>query len=97
MVGLQGRYEEAAEILVQLLADRRQVLGGTHPDTLKTYHCLAQVTAGQGRYQEAERLYRHAVTALQQILGDSHPDTVSARRDLAQLTQRPSEAARTLP
>jgi hypothetical protein len=42
----------------QTLAIRKRVLGGEHPDTLRTMNNLALVLGRQGKYADAEIMYR---------------------------------------
>jgi hypothetical protein len=51
----QGKHEEAEEILHDVLAARRRVLGSAHPDTLSTVNCLESVHAKQTKPREPVR------------------------------------------
>jgi len=68
-----------------VLADRRQVLGDDHPDTLTSRAVLAWLAARQRRPAEAEELYRQLLADRSRVLGAGHPDTGTTRNELAQL------------
>ena len=53
-----GKYEEAAQMLRELLEVQRRVLGAEHPRTLRTTHSLANSLYGQGVYEEAAQIGR---------------------------------------
>jgi serine/threonine protein kinase len=57
------------------LEKRQQVLGGDHPDTLRSMRQLAVVFKEQGRHAEAESLLRQTLEKQQRVLGPEHPDT----------------------
>ena len=53
-----GRPDEAEELFLECLDKRLAVLGEEHPDTLTSFHDLAELYARQGRWEEAEPLAR---------------------------------------
>ena len=79
---------------MQVLADRRRVLGEDHPDTLASRATLAWLAGLQGRRGEAELLYRQVLAARRRVLGGDHPDTVATGRDLARVIADQGDAAR---
>ncbi|KAL4911981.1 hypothetical protein BDW62DRAFT_215383 [Aspergillus aurantiobrunneus] len=72
-----GRYNEAAKLLVQVIKTRKQVLGPEHPSTLTSMNNLASTYRNQGRWKEAEEL----------VLGPEHPDTLASMNNLASTYQ----------
>jgi tetratricopeptide (TPR) repeat protein len=86
LVGRQGRYTEAIDIVNDVLGGRRNVLGADHPDTLAARETLAWLTGLRGKHPEAEELCRE-VLAGRRVLGDDHPDTLTTRGTLAWLTE----------
>jgi CRP-like cAMP-binding protein len=86
LIGRQGRYSEAIDILNGVLGGRRNVLGDDHPDTLTSRATLAWLAARQGRRAEAEALYRQVTADRTRVLGVNHPDTAAVRAELAHLT-----------
>ncbi|MFG3135068.1 FxSxx-COOH system tetratricopeptide repeat protein [Streptomyces sp. NPDC048211] len=81
--GQAGQRVRAVPLFEAVLAQCEQVLGDTHPDTLKNRNNLANA------YQDVRDLGRavplHEVTLAQseQVLGDTHPDTLMRRNNLA--------------
>jgi CRP-like cAMP-binding protein/tetratricopeptide (TPR) repeat protein len=84
----RGRIGEAEMLYRDLLADRRQVQGDDHHDTLATRHDLAAAIGLQGRYGEAEQLYRRLLHDDYRLLGPDHRHTLAARHNLARMTGR---------
>ncbi|KAJ7866885.1 P-loop containing nucleoside triphosphate hydrolase protein [Mycena leptocephala] len=81
-----GRYEEAKELDLAVLEQRKQVLGDDHPDTLLAMGNLASTYQHLGKFHKAAEL---EVVLLEkqkqrkQVLGDDHPDTLRAMGTLA--------------
>ena len=67
----------------QVLTDREQILGDTHPDTLTSRNNLATAYWAAGRLDEAIALHERTLTDCEQTLGDTHPDTLTSRNNLA--------------
>jgi CRP-like cAMP-binding protein/tetratricopeptide (TPR) repeat protein len=84
----RGSIGEAEMIYRDLLADRRRVLGDTHPDTLATRHDLAAAIGLQGRFGQAEQLYRELLDDDYRLLGPDHRHTLAARHNLARMIGR---------
>jgi hypothetical protein len=53
---LEGRWEEAEQLEVQVMETRKTKLGEDHPDTLSSMANLASTYSKQGRWEEAEQL-----------------------------------------
>ena len=79
----QAKHAEAEEMLREVLAVRKQVLGAEHPDTLAAAGNLAISVSGQGKQAEAEEMEREVLPVLKQVLGAEHPDTLAAAHNLA--------------
>ena len=75
----------ARSILIaeRLVADREQVLGPDHPDTLGARHGLALAYRDAGRTAEAIALLERTLADRERVLGADHPDTLGARHGLA--------------
>ncbi len=69
--------------LDRALEIRTRLLGADHPDTLKTRHELALVTALESRVDDAIVMMKEVVATSRRVLGDDHPDTMEAIHDLA--------------
>jgi tetratricopeptide (TPR) repeat protein len=70
----QGKYDQAAALLQEVVQARTAQLGVGHPGTLLSKNDLATVYRAQGKYDKAEPLLREAADgAKQQTGGDSPP------------------------
>jgi len=78
-----NRSKEAIPLYQSTLADREEVLGQTHPDTLKSRHNLACAYRASGRLEEANTLHQRTLADAEQVLGPDHPDTLTFRNDFA--------------
>jgi tetratricopeptide (TPR) repeat protein len=56
-----GLFDDAEPLLRNALAERRRLLGPTHPDVASSMNDLAQLLAERGSLPEAEKLYRDAL------------------------------------
>jgi Tetratricopeptide repeat len=81
-----GGHAEAEAIYRNVLENQRRVLGGEHPDALRTSQQLAWVIGEQGRFDEAEPRLRETSTAQMETLGIDHTDTQNTLHDLAWAT-----------
>jgi serine/threonine protein kinase/tetratricopeptide (TPR) repeat protein len=73
-----GLYDAAKPLLERALETRRRVLGGEHPDTLRSVSHLGNLLKDQGKRSEALLHYREALDTSRRVLGDDHADTLSA-------------------
>ncbi|KAL2865008.1 putative kinesin light chain [Aspergillus lucknowensis] len=73
-----GRYNEAENILVQVLETRKQVLGPERPQTLTSMNNLAHTWKSLGKVQEALSLMDECAKLSNKVLGADHPDTKSS-------------------
>ncbi|KAH6633755.1 kinesin light chain [Boeremia exigua] len=78
-----GRFDQARELVAQVMQIRKQLLGNDHPDTLRSMHWLALMNSNVGRWQEAEELEVQVMQTWKRILGDEHPDTLLSMANLA--------------
>jgi eukaryotic-like serine/threonine-protein kinase len=70
------------------LEKRQHVLGGEHPDTLRSMRQLAVVFKEQGRHVEAEVLLRQTLLKQQRVLGPDHLETLATVGHLGSLLVR---------
>ncbi|MCJ1263724.1 hypothetical protein MMC22_003594 [Lobaria immixta] len=70
------------ETMRRCLTLHEQVLGSSHPGTLRSMDCLAWAWYLQERYDEAESLARETLTGREQTLGSNHPDTLESMNSL---------------
>jgi tetratricopeptide (TPR) repeat protein len=78
----QGKYTEAEELYIKVLAARRRQLGDDHPDTLNSINNLGGLHTQQGKYAEAEELLTEALAAYRTQLGDDHENTLNTEGNL---------------
>ena len=82
-----GRTKEAISCHRRTLADRTDVLGPSHLDTIAARHNLATAYHAAGKMATAVQLYGAACTESEQILGPHHPVTLARHADLASAYQ----------
>ena len=80
----QEKYAEAEEMLREVLAVQKRVLGGEHPDTLAAGGFLAECLVDQEKHAEAEEIQREVLAVQKRVLGDEHPDTLAAAGNVAE-------------
>ena len=78
-----GRRDQAIALYERTLADREQVRGDTHPDTLTARNNLAVRLPGAGRLDQAIPLYERTFADSEQVLGDDPPGHPLSRNNLA--------------
>jgi hypothetical protein len=74
---LEGRWEEAEQLFVQVMETRKTKLGADHPSTLTSMANLAFTWESTGQHTKAIDLLRTCVVKQQRALGPAHPHTVS--------------------
>ncbi|KAJ7931934.1 P-loop containing nucleoside triphosphate hydrolase protein, partial [Mycena leptocephala] len=77
-----GRYEEAKELDLTVLEQRKHFQGDDHPDTLRAMGNLASTYHTSGKFHKAEELEFLVLEKRRQVLGDDHPDTLLAMGNL---------------
>ncbi|KAJ5256544.1 hypothetical protein N7478_012648 [Penicillium angulare] len=80
---LDGRWQEAEQLDVQVMKTRKTKLGEDHPSTLSSMANLAATLWSQGRWEEAEQLDVQVMKTSKTKLGEDHPDTLSSIANLA--------------
>jgi tetratricopeptide (TPR) repeat protein/tRNA A-37 threonylcarbamoyl transferase component Bud32 len=71
---LQGRLEEAAEILEESLATDRRVAGDTHPEVARVLENLGNVYYRMGRYDRTLEMLGEVIAIRRQVLGEDSPE-----------------------
>ncbi|KIM30149.1 hypothetical protein M408DRAFT_294335, partial [Serendipita vermifera MAFF 305830] len=79
----QGLWTESEKLQVEVLEQRRRILGIEHPDTTKAAGNLAWTYQSQGRWSESEKLFVEVLEQRRRILGIEHPHTIEAASNLA--------------
>ncbi|KIM19853.1 hypothetical protein M408DRAFT_334240 [Serendipita vermifera MAFF 305830] len=79
----QGLWTESEKLKVEVLEQRRRILGIEHPDTIIAAANLALTYHNQGRWSESEKLFVEVLEQRRRILGIEHPYTILAAGNLA--------------
>jgi serine/threonine protein kinase/thioredoxin-like negative regulator of GroEL len=70
---IQGHYEDANALLVEILKKSRNILGDKHLGTVQIMYSLARLSTDQGDYEDANDLFDKVLETGQDRLGDDHP------------------------
>lgn len=85
---IQGRLDEAQQLLFSALTLARQHLGENAPQTSIYLNNLARLFALRGQHLAAIELEQQALSILRRALGDAHPQVLAVMHNLAHsLTQ----------
>ncbi len=76
-----GMYDQALPLRERIVADREQLLGRGHPDTLMALESLGAVYFDLGQYAEAAEAFERAYLTRRDTQGPDHKDTVAALGD----------------
>ncbi|MFR0358593.1 tetratricopeptide repeat protein [Streptomyces sediminimaris] len=93
----QGHTARTIPLLGAVLAQREQVLGDTHPDTLVSRNNLAGAYESAGDLERAISLYEKTLAQREQVLGHTHPHTLASRNNLASAYQAAGDLRRAIP
>ncbi|MFC9610388.1 tetratricopeptide repeat protein, partial [Streptomyces sp. NPDC056938] len=83
-----GDLDRAIPLMEATLAQREQILGDTHPDTLTSRNNLAGAFFTAGDLGRAIPLLEATVAQCEQVLGDTHPSTLTSHHNLANARQK---------
>ncbi|WP_369387348.1 tetratricopeptide repeat protein [Streptomyces sp. CG1] len=78
-----GRWAEAGEAHRAVAAERAELLGPDHPETLASRYETAFALVRAGRVAEALAAYTDLAEAGARVLGADHPDILAARQETA--------------
>ena len=78
-----GDWNNAEELMIQVMDMRKKVLGAEHPHTLTSMANLASTYWNQGRWNEAEPLGVQVMDMTKRVLGAEHPHTLTSMANLA--------------
>ncbi|MFE5533940.1 tetratricopeptide repeat protein, partial [Embleya sp. NPDC056538] len=93
----QGALGSADTYLQRALAVRRRLHGEVHPNTLTTWHYVADVYRESGDLARAVPMFEGIVADRVRVLGNDHPDTLASRTSLAFAYQKAGDLARAVP
>ncbi|WP_329396391.1 tetratricopeptide repeat protein [Streptomyces melanogenes] len=87
-LGQAGRWAEAGEVHRAVAAERAQVLGPDHPDTLSSQYEVAFALSRTGREADALREFGLVAQARARTLGPDDPGALDARQETAYVLGR---------
>ena len=93
----QGHIARTIPLLEAIVAQREQVLGDTHPETLASRNNLAHAYQSAGDLKRAIPLYEANLAQCEQVLGDTHPNTLMSRNNLAGAYEFAGDLGRAVP
>ncbi|MET9864972.1 tetratricopeptide repeat protein [Streptomyces sp. NPDC006386] len=93
----QGHTARTIPLMEATLAQREQILGDIHPQTLTTRNNLAYAYQSAGDMRRAIPLYEATLAQYEQVLGDTHPSTLTTRNNLAGAYQSAGDVGRPIP
>jgi tetratricopeptide (TPR) repeat protein len=80
-----GRFNDAATLIEQVLQAAEKTLGDRHSMTLDIMNELGTIRNFQGRFPEAEDLFQKAIKGRIELLGAKHQDTLCSIDNLGQV------------
>ncbi|WP_405895328.1 FxSxx-COOH system tetratricopeptide repeat protein [Streptomyces sp. NBC_00104] len=93
----QGHTARTIPLLEATLAQSKEALGDTHPDTLISRNNLASAYSKVGDLGRAIPLLEATVVQFEQVLGETHPDTLTSRSNLAGAYESVGDLGRAIP
>ena len=79
-----GDYDNAEQLVIQVMEMRMKLLGAEHPHSLISMADLAITYWSQGRWNNAEQLEVQVMEMRKKLLGVEHPDTLSSMENIHQ-------------
>lgn len=89
-------FDEAAQILLDVLEKRAYVLGDEHPDYANTLYSLGFLYYDMGAFDEAEHYWRQTLEKRIALYGNEHPDIGTTLNALAALARGKGDFEETL-
>ncbi|KAH7303105.1 P-loop containing nucleoside triphosphate hydrolase protein [Stachybotrys elegans] len=80
---VEGRIDEAVELLQHVVKVQETTLAENHPSRLASQHELAIAYRANGQVKEAVELLQHVVKVEETILAENHPDRLASQHELA--------------
>lgn len=78
-----GYYAEAERLKIEVVEERKKVLGDEHLHTISAMASLASTYRQRGKYKEGEELGNKVLIARRRLLGEDHSDTICTMGNLA--------------
>ncbi|MFH8571946.1 protein kinase [Streptomyces sp. NPDC017993] len=95
-LGRGGRWAEAGEVHHAVAAEREQLLGPDHPDTLTSRFEAGRALGRTGRPDAALSACEQVAAVRARTLGADHPDTLAARQEVGVSLDRLGRGAEAL-
>lgn len=80
---IQGRWQEAEKLDLEVMDMFKRVGGEERPTTLTSMHNLVSTYRNQGKWKEAQELGRRVMEMKKRVLGEEHPSTLTSMASLA--------------
>ena len=80
-----GDWNNAEQLLVQVVDMRKKLLGAEHAETLVSMGNLASTYDQQGRWNKAEQLEVQVMNMRKKLHGAEHPDTLTSMENVAKI------------
>ncbi|OQD78899.1 hypothetical protein PENANT_c073G06444 [Penicillium antarcticum] len=80
---LEGRWQQAEQLFMQVMETRKAKLGNSHLDTLTSITNLAATYRKQCRWEKAEQLQVQVMATLKTKFGEDDTETLSSMSNLA--------------
>jgi len=81
----QGRYDEALQVLTEVLDRLTAAHGADTEQCLGALTALGELHRNQGLVEEARGYYTRAAVGWEKLRGPDHADTRNARKELSKL------------
>jgi tetratricopeptide (TPR) repeat protein len=78
-----GRWKEAEQLEMQMMARNSKIYGEEHPDTLSSMANLGIMYSLQGKEEKAELLKEQVIETLKMLVGDEDPSMLTGKANLA--------------
>jgi hypothetical protein len=93
-LGQSGNYAAARQLQQHIVADREQVLGAEHPETLEARGRLADWIGQSGEAARARDLHVALLAVYERVLGAEHPRTLTERDNVGRWTGKAGDFGR---
>ncbi|SHI11451.1 tetratricopeptide repeat protein [Streptomyces sp. 3214.6] len=93
----QGHTARTIPLMEATLAQRKQVLGDAHPETLISRNNLASALLTAGNLGKAVPLLETTLAQYERVFGDTHPETLTGRGNLACAYRIAGDLGRAIP
>ncbi|MEO5368961.1 MAG: tetratricopeptide repeat protein [Magnetococcus sp. DMHC-1] len=78
----RGQFAEAETLARQTVAQKKQLFGADHPNTIASLNSLAGILKRSGQLDESEKIYQDTLQRARKALGEKHPTTIAILNNL---------------